>query len=221
MYGEILALAKRDEEKRIALDVLKQVISAESLALAVENLDKPALQEAAARVAVTISQKLVAAQPAAVAKAMEKVLQVTKNKDLSAKATASWNGRGRSKGIPARTVFPPPLGSPQRSGGLATTGPRGTMFPPPLGSPQRSGGLATTGPRDHVPAPVGLAPAERRIGHYGARGTMFPPPLGSPQRSGGLATTQRLTPCRTFAHLHSGQLPRSLSTRLERFHLLA
>ena len=50
MYGEILSLAKRDDEKRIALDVLKQVISAESLALAVENLDKPALQQAAARV---------------------------------------------------------------------------------------------------------------------------------------------------------------------------
>ena len=83
------ALAKRDDEKRIALDILKQVISAESLALAVENLDKPTLQEAAARVAVTISQKLVASQPAAVAKAMEKVLQVTKNKDLTAKATVA------------------------------------------------------------------------------------------------------------------------------------
>jgi len=88
MYGEILTLAKRDEEKRIALDVLKRVISAESLALAVENLDKPALQEAAARVALAISQELVGLQPAAVAKAMEKVLQVTKNKDLSARATA-------------------------------------------------------------------------------------------------------------------------------------
>jgi hypothetical protein len=88
MYGEILALAKRDDEKRIALDVLKQVISAESLALAVENLDKPALWEAAAGVALAISQKLVSSQPAAVATALEKVLQVTKNKDLSAKATA-------------------------------------------------------------------------------------------------------------------------------------
>jgi hypothetical protein len=88
MYREILGLAKRDEEKQLALDVLKQVISAESLGLAVENLDKPALQEAASRVAVSIAQKLVGSQPAAVAKAMEKVLQTTKNNDLSAKATA-------------------------------------------------------------------------------------------------------------------------------------
>jgi HEAT repeat protein len=88
MYGEIRSLAKRDEERRIALDVLKRVISCESLALAAEDLDKPPLREAAARVAVAISQKLVSSQPAAAAKAMEKVLQVTQNKDLSAKATA-------------------------------------------------------------------------------------------------------------------------------------
>ena len=99
MYGEIRSLAKRDEEKRIALDVLKQIISAESLALAVENLDKPALQEAAARVAVTISQKLVASQPAAVAKAMEKVLQATKNKaTCRPKRPRCWNDRGRNRG---------------------------------------------------------------------------------------------------------------------------
>ena len=68
--------------------MLKQVISTESLALAVENLDKPATQEAAARVAVAISRKLVGTQPAAVAEGMQKVLAVTKDKDLTLKATA-------------------------------------------------------------------------------------------------------------------------------------
>jgi len=88
MYGEIRSLAKRDDERLIALNVLKRVISVESLALAVENLDKPPLQEAASRVAVAISQKLVSSEPAATATAMERVLQVTKDKDLSAKAAA-------------------------------------------------------------------------------------------------------------------------------------
>jgi HEAT repeat protein len=88
MYGEILSLAKRDEERRLALAVLKRVVSTESLALAVRDLDKPSLQEAASRVAVTISQKLVDSQPAATAEAMQKVLQVTKDKDLAAKAAA-------------------------------------------------------------------------------------------------------------------------------------
>jgi HEAT repeat protein len=88
MYGDILSLAKRDEERRLALAVLKRVVSTESLALAVRDLDNPSLQEAAARVAVAISQKLVTSQPAAVAGAMEKVLRVTKDRDLSAKAAA-------------------------------------------------------------------------------------------------------------------------------------
>jgi HEAT repeat protein len=86
MYGEIRSLAKRDEERRLALNILKRVISTESLALAVRDLDKPSLQEAAARVAVAISQKLASSQPAAVGSVMEKVLQVTKDRDLSAKA---------------------------------------------------------------------------------------------------------------------------------------
>jgi HEAT repeat protein len=88
MYGEIVGLANRDDEKRLALNVLKRVVSTESLAMAVRELDKPPLQEAAARVVVTISQTLVNSQPAAVAEAMQKVLQVTKDKDLTAKAVA-------------------------------------------------------------------------------------------------------------------------------------
>jgi hypothetical protein len=88
MYGEIVSLAKRNEERQIALDVLKRVISSESLKLAVANLDKPALADAAARVAIAISQKLVGSQPAAVAEAMEKVRRRTTNKDLWDKAAA-------------------------------------------------------------------------------------------------------------------------------------
>ena len=86
MFHEIMTLAQRDDERRLALDILKQIRTPESLSIAVGYLDQPKLRPAAATVAVTMSEKMVATEPAAVASAMEKVLKVVKNKDQVQKA---------------------------------------------------------------------------------------------------------------------------------------
>lgn len=73
MFNSAMQIAKRDEEKRIALDVLTRIPSKETLALATARLSDPKLRDAAADAAVKIAAKL-AAEPKAVAEAMQKVL---------------------------------------------------------------------------------------------------------------------------------------------------
>ena len=86
MYREGLAAARRDDERRLAVEVLLRVRMAESLALAVGHLGDPRLVETAGKVAVGIADKIVARHPAAVAQAMPQVIAATKNKDLAARA---------------------------------------------------------------------------------------------------------------------------------------
>jgi hypothetical protein len=88
MYREALALAQRDEEKRLAVDVLQRIPTKASLALAEEHLRDPAVSEAAGVVIVAVARKLASAEPAAVAEALEQVLRTTKNKELATKARA-------------------------------------------------------------------------------------------------------------------------------------
>ena len=86
MYREGLAAARRDDERRLAVEVLLRVRTAKSLALAVGHLGDPRLVETAGKVAVGIADKIVARHPAAVAQAMPQVIAATKNKDLAARA---------------------------------------------------------------------------------------------------------------------------------------
>jgi HEAT repeat protein len=95
MFHEIMTLAKRDEERKLALDILKQIRTPESLATAVSFLDQKKLTEAAASVAVTLSTKMVATYPSEVATAMTKVLQKAKEKDVVNKARALLNRTGK------------------------------------------------------------------------------------------------------------------------------
>ncbi len=95
MFHEIMTLAQRDDERRLALDILKQIRTPESLAVAVDYLDQPKLRAAAAVVAVAMSEKMVAAQPAEVAAAMKEVLRVAKNKDAVDKARGLLNRSGK------------------------------------------------------------------------------------------------------------------------------
>jgi hypothetical protein len=95
MFREIMTLSQRDDERRLALDILKQIRTPQSLSVAVGYLDQPKHREAAARVAVTMSEKLIAARPAEVAAAMKQVLQATKNKDLVDKARGLLNRSGK------------------------------------------------------------------------------------------------------------------------------
>ena len=95
MFREIMTLAQRDEERRLALDILKQIRTGESLSIAVGYLDQPALSDQAAKVAVTMSEKMVASAPADVAAAMKRVLQVAKDKDVIDKARGLLNRAGK------------------------------------------------------------------------------------------------------------------------------
>ncbi len=84
MYRAALAAARRDDERRLAVEVLLRVRTPESLALAVGHLRDPALAETAGKVAVGIADKIVARHPAAVAQALPQVIAATKTKDLAA-----------------------------------------------------------------------------------------------------------------------------------------
>jgi HEAT repeat protein len=91
MFREIMTLAQRDDERRLALDILKQIRTPDSLSVAVGYLDRSGLSDAAARVAVTLSDKMVVTNPAEVATAMKQVVQKAKNGDVGNKARALLN----------------------------------------------------------------------------------------------------------------------------------
>ncbi len=74
MYHAAMDAALRDEERRLALDVLIRIPSAETLAEATKHLSNLALRDAAAEAAVTIAEKISTEQPRAVAQAMQQVL---------------------------------------------------------------------------------------------------------------------------------------------------
>ena len=69
-FHTAMEVAARDEEKRLALDVLTRIPSAQTLELAASYLDEPALTAAAAEASISIADKLIGADAATVAKAM-------------------------------------------------------------------------------------------------------------------------------------------------------
>jgi hypothetical protein len=75
MFHEAMKVAKRDEEKRLAFDILTRIPSAATLELAASHLGELPLKDAAAKAAVKVAAKLVAEDPKAVAKAMRKVVE--------------------------------------------------------------------------------------------------------------------------------------------------
>jgi len=74
MYRTAMELATRDDERKLALDVLTRIPSSKTLALAVDKLDQAALKDTAADAAVKIAAKIITQQPNDVAGAMQKVL---------------------------------------------------------------------------------------------------------------------------------------------------
>jgi len=85
MCKEAIALADRDEEKKLVLGALGGVPSAEALAMAVPYLDG-AMKDEAAVAAVAIGEKIVDGNKPAVAEARKKVLQATQNADVKKRA---------------------------------------------------------------------------------------------------------------------------------------
>ena len=74
MCREALAVAQRDDEKTLVLEVLARYPSPESLAVALSLLQSATLKQAAGQTAAAIAEKIVESDPAAAADAVKKVL---------------------------------------------------------------------------------------------------------------------------------------------------
>jgi len=85
---DAMALADRDNERRLALSALGNVPSVKALELVTPHLSKAALKEEACLAAVAICEKLVPRHGEQVARAMQQVAQTTANKQLAARARA-------------------------------------------------------------------------------------------------------------------------------------
>jgi HEAT repeat protein len=91
MCRQAMGLAQRDDEKRRVLGALGQVQSPEALAAAISYLELPTLKNEAASAAVSIGERIVRSQAAAVRQALEKVLAAADNKDVIKRAKNLWN----------------------------------------------------------------------------------------------------------------------------------
>ncbi len=85
---DALALADRNEEKRLVLSALGNVPTVEALALVTSHLDDPVLKQEACLAAVAIAEKIVSGHGAEVTAAMRQVAKVAANKKLAARANA-------------------------------------------------------------------------------------------------------------------------------------
>jgi HEAT repeat protein len=94
---DVLAVAQRDDERRLVIEVLGRNPSAASLALVVPHLGG-ALTEDAAKAAVAIAEKIVQAQPGPVADAMQQVVDGSKNAEVVNKAKGLLNRAKKGKG---------------------------------------------------------------------------------------------------------------------------
>ena len=86
MCREAMQLAGRDPERSLVLEALGRIPSREAMALVTPHLQTPSLQKAASSAAVSIGEKIVSAEPTAVADAMRKTLQATTQSDLLRRA---------------------------------------------------------------------------------------------------------------------------------------
>ena len=85
---DAMALAERNEEKRLVLSALGNVPTADALALVASHLEDPVLKEEACLAAVAIAEKIAASHGAEVTAAMKQVAKLTANKKLAARANA-------------------------------------------------------------------------------------------------------------------------------------
>ena len=86
MFHSAMKIATRDDERRLALDVLTRIPSPETLELATASLSKPPLRDAAADAAVKIAPRVIEANPKAVSEAMEKVVESGAGGDVGGRA---------------------------------------------------------------------------------------------------------------------------------------
>ena len=86
MCREAAALVQRDDERKILLGVLGTAGDAESFAMAAAHLDNAAVKDEACLATVAIAALLVKDKPAAVIPIMEKVLKISQDAKLIARA---------------------------------------------------------------------------------------------------------------------------------------
>ena len=88
MSSQALEIAERDDEKKLAFEILTRYPTGKSLSLVVPYLDHDSLKKSAAMAAVVISENVVDRIPKAVAPAMAKAIEATDNPDVAARAKA-------------------------------------------------------------------------------------------------------------------------------------
>ncbi|MCS7238178.1 MAG: HEAT repeat domain-containing protein [Thermoguttaceae bacterium] len=88
MSRQALAVATRDAERRLVVELLGRVITSESLELLLSLLDDPQIGQDAQQAAVTVCEKLVASQPAVVREAAQKILERSKDPEVQKRAKA-------------------------------------------------------------------------------------------------------------------------------------
>lgn len=93
MVRQGLALAKRSEERELALDALKRCPSAESIELASALLDDASVRDRAVETAIFIGEKIKDKEPAAAKTAAEKALKVAPPGKLADRARALTNSQ--------------------------------------------------------------------------------------------------------------------------------
>jgi HEAT repeat protein len=86
MCREAAALVQRDDERKILLGVLGTAGDAAALAMAATHLDNPAIKDEACLASVAIAERLAKDQPGAVLPVMEKVLKLSQDGKLTARA---------------------------------------------------------------------------------------------------------------------------------------
>jgi HEAT repeat protein len=88
MCREASRLCQRDEERKLVLEVLRRNPSAQGLSLVVLHLHSAGLKAEAGVVAVSIAEKILPKDPAAVADAMRQVLKAGGDSDVTNRAKA-------------------------------------------------------------------------------------------------------------------------------------
>jgi hypothetical protein len=91
MCRNAAGLIERNEEKKLLLGALRTVPSSEALSMAMAHLDDPATRNEASFAAIAIGEKIVEQKPGDVADAMQKVMQATKNRNVTRRARAILN----------------------------------------------------------------------------------------------------------------------------------
>lgn len=91
MSRQAAALIERNEEKKLLLGALSTIPSKEALSMAMAHLDEPATRDEASFAAVAISEKIVEQNPKQVTEALQKVLKVTKNRNVRNRARQTLN----------------------------------------------------------------------------------------------------------------------------------